>query len=662
MLVKSPLNYTGGKFKLLPQLLPLFPKDINLFVDGFTGGANVIANIKAKDKVAIDINPQLIELLNFLSKEPSDIPFLIDSIVHEFNLSKTNKDGYLALRDSYNKEKRFTAEGPLYLFVLICYSFNNQIRFNKRGEFNLPFGKDRSSFNDSIRQNLLNFIPAIMDVDFKQGSYQQIEDELVVGDYFYCLPEGSMIYQDGSYKPIEHVKELETDLGNGNICSKIHKRYTEDEDILEIGVMGVSRHQNLRLSKNHVVFVFENGRVLEKKANDLTPSDLLIIDYEKENIEYFPEYTVFSKHSKKVLTIDYSKKEIFAKLLGLFMAQGHKQGGLHFSYDTKKKYSHTFTVDGIKQFFGVDPYVKVLNDVGSVTQVSLLSNEAMYYFLNFYNGKNAREKELSGFIMKWPTTLQLQVLRGWLEGDGGLWTDTELKQNPKFTRSGARNKFKLTGTTTSPVLACQFYNIALRCGLHPNIKTRSSKCGFHRGGKSFKDGRTESVCYDVYFTTKKDIEVILNKKIDGRNCGRRFHKDGYMVTRIKSVSVIKYTGYMYDLTTTQGNFWCYGNVKVHNCDPPYLITTATYNEQGGWNEEEERKLLAFLDRLNDKGIKFGLSNVLENKGKTNEILLEWSKKYIVHDLDKTYKNCNYQCKNKDMTTREVFITNYHVEN
>lgn len=37
-LIKSPLNYTGGKFKLLPQILPLFPNEINTFVDLFGGG------------------------------------------------------------------------------------------------------------------------------------------------------------------------------------------------------------------------------------------------------------------------------------------------------------------------------------------------------------------------------------------------------------------------------------------------------------------------------------------------------------------------------------------------------------------------------------------------------------------------------------------------
>ena len=41
-LIQSPLNYTGGKFKLLPQILPHFPQDIDCFVDLFCGGGNLI--------------------------------------------------------------------------------------------------------------------------------------------------------------------------------------------------------------------------------------------------------------------------------------------------------------------------------------------------------------------------------------------------------------------------------------------------------------------------------------------------------------------------------------------------------------------------------------------------------------------------------------------
>jgi len=94
-------------------------------------------------------------------------------------------------------------------------------------------------------------------------------------------------------------------------------------------------------------------------------------------------------------------------------------------------------------------------------------------------------------------------------------------------------------------------------------------------------------------------------------------------------------------------------------DPPYLATMAAYNENGGWNEDKERELLAYIDGLNEMKIKFALSNVFENKGKKNSLLLEWSKKYNVHHLEHTYHNCNYQSKNKSInSTIEILITNY----
>lgn len=60
--IKSPLNYTGGKYKLLPQILPLFPEGIDNFYDLFTGGANV----NAKKIFAFDINKNVIEFFQYL--------------------------------------------------------------------------------------------------------------------------------------------------------------------------------------------------------------------------------------------------------------------------------------------------------------------------------------------------------------------------------------------------------------------------------------------------------------------------------------------------------------------------------------------------------------------------------------------------------------------
>ena len=94
-------------------------------------------------------------------------------------------------------------------------------------------------------------------------------------------------------------------------------------------------------------------------------------------------------------------------------------------------------------------------------------------------------------------------------------------------------------------------------------------------------------------------------------------------------------------------------------DPPYLITNASYNKS--WGKQQEKALLNFLDKLNEKGINFALSNVLKHKDKENTILKEWSENYYVNNLDYSYDNCIYH-KNSRGSSKEVLITNYKTKN
>ena len=96
------------------------------------------------------------------------------------------------------------------------------------------------------------------------------------------------------------------------------------------------------------------------------------------------------------------------------------------------------------------------------------------------------------------------------------------------------------------------------------------------------------------------------------------------------------------------------------CDPPYLIATAAYNENGKWTEKEEYELLGLLDRLNAKKLRFALSNVLSHKGKENKLLKRWTEKnrYKVHHLNFGYTNSNYHTKDKVNLSDEVLIVNY----
>ena len=80
-IIQSPLNYTGGKFKLLPQILPLFPKNIDVFVDLFCGGANVGVNVKSNRTILNDTDDNLTYLFNMFKNLGSDCLSLLDEII-----------------------------------------------------------------------------------------------------------------------------------------------------------------------------------------------------------------------------------------------------------------------------------------------------------------------------------------------------------------------------------------------------------------------------------------------------------------------------------------------------------------------------------------------------------------------------------------------------
>lgn len=95
-------------------------------------------------------------------------------------------------------------------------------------------------------------------------------------------------------------------------------------------------------------------------------------------------------------------------------------------------------------------------------------------------------------------------------------------------------------------------------------------------------------------------------------------------------------------------------------DPPYLNTTATYNENEGWNIDDEEYLYKVCEILTKHNIKFGMSNVYENKGIINQKLIDWcnTNNFNVYSFDKfTYSACG----RGSAGTKEVYICNYKIK-
>lgn len=193
--IKSPMNYTGGKYKLLPQILPLFPTEINTFVDLFTGGGNIAVNVNANKIIANDNETHVIDIYKAFQNGYDSVEGIINAIesyIAKYNLSIDNTEGFNKLRNDYNsnpfKSNYITST---VLYVLICYSFNHQFRFNSKGEFNMPFGKNRSQWNDTMKKNLINFHKAITEknIIFTNKDFNELKiDKLSSNDFVYCDP------------------------------------------------------------------------------------------------------------------------------------------------------------------------------------------------------------------------------------------------------------------------------------------------------------------------------------------------------------------------------------------------------------------------------------------------------------------------------------------
>ena len=175
--IKSPLFYIGDKYKILDQIQSKFPENINSFYEPFLGGGSVFLNTEAKRYYLNDLNEHIINIHKTLINYSNKINMFhreVDIRIKKYSLSKSykeniisqslkkkyqktyfaqfNKVGYTNLKKKFNKQKQ---KSYLDLYLLLIYGFNRMVRFNSKGEFNLPVGN--VDFNKNVMQALNNY-------------------------------------------------------------------------------------------------------------------------------------------------------------------------------------------------------------------------------------------------------------------------------------------------------------------------------------------------------------------------------------------------------------------------------------------------------------------------------------------------------------------------
>lgn len=282
-LIKSPMNYIGGKYKLLPQILPLFPNKISMFYDVFGGGASISLNINSEFVYYNDIVPYVSNMFNDLKgKSTEECLKEIEKVIKKYSLSKTNKEGFLKLREDYNNGDRSWVN----FYMLICHSFNYQFRFNNSQEYNSSFGKNRSEYTITTENKFINFMDKLnsIDISFDCKDFRDIdysdadENDLVYFDPPYLISCGN--YNDGK-RGFKGWSEQD-DLDLMDLCDKL------DEQGTRFAMSNILEHKGLKNEKliewskkykvYHLNYNYNNCNYQDNNKNNNTV-EVLIVNY-----------------------------------------------------------------------------------------------------------------------------------------------------------------------------------------------------------------------------------------------------------------------------------------------------------------------------------------------------------------------------------------------
>ena len=223
---RSPIPWMGNKYKLLKDLIPLFPKECDVFVDLFGGSGVVSMNYQGKKTTIYnEFNKNIVELIKMIiNNNPEELDKYWKDKVDEYNI-KTMKDrkyfenedkyqehlkqqeGYYNLRKDYNISKE---KDKRDLYLLTCYSINHLIRFNRNSEFNVSCG-NLQEYNDKIYTQVKDMHEAFKNVKITcQNALTLNLDK---------LPKDSFIYLDPPYLNTEAVYNEKRAFGGWTIES-----------------------------------------------------------------------------------------------------------------------------------------------------------------------------------------------------------------------------------------------------------------------------------------------------------------------------------------------------------------------------------------------------------------------------------------------------------
>ena len=213
---KPILKWAGGKTQMLGDLLPKVPVSYGKYIEPFIGGGAMFFALQPENAVIADSNPELVNMY----REVADH---VDSVIEFLRKYENSSEMFYDVR-SQDWTQLSKSEAAARTIFLNKTCFNGLYRVNKKGQFNVPYGKYKN--------------PKICDVEGLYAASEALKKATIVcGDYFLVLEHyaqpGDFVFLDPPYLPISEYSDF--------------KRYTKEqfyeEDHIELAKMVMSLHE-----------------------------------------------------------------------------------------------------------------------------------------------------------------------------------------------------------------------------------------------------------------------------------------------------------------------------------------------------------------------------------------------------------------------------------
>lgn len=246
MIAKPFLKWVGGKTKLVPELVEMFPKKFDNYFEPFVGGGALFYEVIQKYNVGFssinDINKKLIIAYKQIKQNPKELISFLKTIDDEYKkLSLEEQEKYFySIRKKYNEEIIDDKTTASYLIFLNKTCFNGMYRENSKGQYNIPFG-DQKNPNICDKENILAVSKCLENTEITNYSFEESVEKCKKNDLVYFDPPYHPVnatssftgYSKSSFGEIEQkkLKEVFADLADRGcfvMLSNSHTPFIEE--------------------------------------------------------------------------------------------------------------------------------------------------------------------------------------------------------------------------------------------------------------------------------------------------------------------------------------------------------------------------------------------------------------------------------------------------